>query len=876
MARPPHGLAFQSVDGATTFLPLIAVDVHATVVDTSAHVVVTQQFRQNGQSSDARYIFPTPASAAICAFRMETSAGRVVRARVKELSQAKDEYEKAVAKDRWAGLLQEVEPDAFVMSVGAIPAGEDVTVTVTFVQDLPQDDLASEIRFSFPTHIAERYGAVPTELQRGSSSPHSAILRIAVDIEMTSPIDRIWSPTHPITVRASSMSPSTFASVVEIDANSPISLNKDFVVSIRSADVAKPRCVAEVDERRNSVALSLTLVPHLGMETILEQEYIFLIDRSGSMLEDNRIEFAKSALQIFLRSLPAEHTLFNIVSFGSHCLPMWPTSRNYSPHMLDYATVQVDAMQADMGGTEIYSALLHAIQTRNTRIPASIFVLTDGKIWHTDRVLSFVRSQVQAAGPSNYIRVFSIGVGDGASTELCEGLARVGNGICFMASLAEDIAGRCAFLLKAARVQPSGNLNGLSVDWGSASSIQQAPSTIPDVFPDTRYVVSAILGGSTSAPHSVTLFGQTPSGTTITTSFPVHVLSQKARRTRLLHVLAARRLIMELDDQNSSILPLDNKSVYGQKTELGERIVYLSEEYQLASRYAAFVAVDVDDGDGTEDRDHDESDADDANEGGSESFQTPETLPSELEDEVNLGRSNRQSDGGLENDHPRPPGESQQHSSESLPQDSGQLLPNSESPTTTYTDADGSSTTYAILPSRSRNAFRSAAGAVMFVAGAFVHYVPAMEDFAEIITLSSGPARPIPLSQVFRRPPPRLSPPRQRLIQQRPAQSQEKVTQIARLQAHNGSFSLSPSLGALMARDPAPFLERCRAAKPQALADEDAWATILVLAFLRVRLAESRHVWEGLWTKAIEYASKCVSGGSLVIMQLVDQATALL
>ena len=48
------------------------------------------------------------------------------------------------------------------------------------------------------------------------------------------------------------------------------------------------------------------------------QEFIFLIDRSGSMYWGKKaIKTAKEALKLFLHSLPVG-SLFNVVSFGSN------------------------------------------------------------------------------------------------------------------------------------------------------------------------------------------------------------------------------------------------------------------------------------------------------------------------------------------------------------------------------------------------------------------------------------------------------------------------------------------------------------------------------------------------------------------------------
>lgn len=55
------------------------------------------------------------------------------------------------------------------------------------------------------------------------------------------------------------------------------------------------------------------------METDIDNakgEYIFLLDRSGSM-GGGRMEKAKEALTLFIQSLPQD-TYFNVFSFGSN------------------------------------------------------------------------------------------------------------------------------------------------------------------------------------------------------------------------------------------------------------------------------------------------------------------------------------------------------------------------------------------------------------------------------------------------------------------------------------------------------------------------------------------------------------------------------
>ena len=96
---------------------------------------VADDFRERFQlhipSGAAEYLFPVPENAAVCEFKMERSDGRVVKAVVKELDEAKQEFAEAVAEDKWASMLYEATPDIFVVAVGAIPAYNEVKVYIT-------------------------------------------------------------------------------------------------------------------------------------------------------------------------------------------------------------------------------------------------------------------------------------------------------------------------------------------------------------------------------------------------------------------------------------------------------------------------------------------------------------------------------------------------------------------------------------------------------------------------------------------------------------------------------------------------------------------------------------------------------------------------
>ena len=205
--------------------------------------------------------------------------------------------------------------------------------------DLMDDELKGEVRLQLPMSVGSRYGPEPTVLATAASAPSQTRLSITVDIQMSGIIQRVTSPTHPGIKLAPYVTTVGHTSRRRQTAklHSPTFLTQSFVLTVHADGLDAPRCFAERDPRGSgTVVMQLTFVPNIKLPPIATQEYLFLVDRSGSMSGPS-IQIVKRALVMLLRMLPNEQTFFNIFSFGNNVVSLWPNSQPYHQSCLDLA-----------------------------------------------------------------------------------------------------------------------------------------------------------------------------------------------------------------------------------------------------------------------------------------------------------------------------------------------------------------------------------------------------------------------------------------------------------------------------------------------------------------------------------------------------------
>ncbi|CZT25282.1 related to Vault poly[ADP-ribose] polymerase [Ramularia collo-cygni] len=608
------------------YLPQVVLESHTTISPLSFTTQLNQTFSNPSTENlpKVRYCFPLYDGVAVSGYTI-TYAGETLRGIVKQKDDAKTIYRTAVDRGDTAGLLEALPAGIFGVTLGNVPPGQDITVTISYCGELRHDSQIDGLRYTLPTSIAPRYGSYPGNLLQSNVRTDGGI-RISVDLDMAvSAIRKVQSPSHPLAVSIGQLSnPEASGSFSSSKASATLSLGsaelaQDFVLQILVDNVGDPKSVVETHPTLpNHRAIMTTLVPKFTLKPA-NSEIIFIADQSGSM-EGPKNKALVAALKIFLRSLPLG-VRFNICAFGSSFQFLWPKSLAFSEDNFNTALVFVDTFDARLGGTELLQPIQQAFERHLNDLSLEVMLLTDGQVWGESKVFDFINQQIIEKGVD--ARVFALGIGEDVSHTLVEGIARAGNGFAQFTQTEAEIDQKIVRMLKGALyahtkdytlkvhyeeanamsddgdfeiVEKPSNLVEEAAEEGRTSTAKaksffdpsadldksvapagryahlpeiqtpaviQAPTSIPPLFPFNRTNVYLLLGPESPQKHisHITLRATSSEGP-IELDIPVHTVEVGTS----IHQLAARKAIQDLEEGRGWLQTAIVKDAVGTET----------------------------------------------------------------------------------------------------------------------------------------------------------------------------------------------------------------------------------------------------------------------------------------------------------------------
>jgi Ca-activated chloride channel homolog len=576
--------------------PLRHTEVRAAVSGFLARVTVTQTFGNPAfQKIEAVYAFPLPDNAAVDDMTIQVGS-RTVRGVIRKREEAHAIYERAKQTGHVAALLDQERLNIFTQSVANILPGEEVTVTISYLQTLEYENGAYQ--FVFPMVVGPRYipgdaigkqaggwapdtdkvpdasKITPHITPQGTRAGHDISIELAIDTGV--PLLQLQSTSHAIDVERTGASSANvkLKNLVEIP-------NKDFILKY---DVAGEQITDAVLSQADSQAVSrakgaaggyftLILQPpaQLPESDITPKELVFVLDTSGSMM-GFPIEKAKELINHALDELYPGDT-FNLITFSGDTRilfpePVYPTAENIRK------TRAVLNAQHGGGGTVMMNAIRAALAPSDSQDHLRVVCfLTDGYVGNDLEIIGEVQKHPKA-------RVFAYGVGNSVNRFLIETMAKAGRGDSEVVTL-NDKADAAAHRLYQRLRAPV--LTDVSIDWRGLPVADVLPGKLPDLFTGKPLVVTGRY--TAAATGSIVIRGKR-AGENFEREIPVH-LNSSATANSILSTFWARRKIDDLMSPDWSGLQTGNI-----KPEVQNEITQLGLSYKLMTQFTSFVAVE--------------------------------------------------------------------------------------------------------------------------------------------------------------------------------------------------------------------------------------------------------------------------------------------
>lgn len=568
--------------------PLKHTDVKAEISGFISRVVVMQQFENPFKEKiEAVYTFPLPQNAAVDDMTMVVGE-RTIRGKILPREEAQAVYDAAKSSGKVASLLDQERPNIFTQSVANILPGEQIKITISYVETLNYVNGAYE--FVFPMVVGPRYvpgspsgrnqgngfapdtDRVPDASRITPSSPPPAMRSghdISLDVTLDAGLilDDVNSKTHDVEIQRTD----AHSARLHLREGSTIP-NEDFVFRYDVAGrTIQDALLTHRSDKGGYFTLILQPPDRVTAEDVTPKELVFVLDTSGSM-DGYPILKAKQTMKLALDNLYPSDT-FNLITFAGDTEILFPKPVPATRANLNKAQAFLNS-RSGSGGTEMMTAIKAALKPSDDQSHIRIVCfMTDGYVGNDMEIISEVQKHPNA-------RVFSFGIGSSVNRFLLDKMAEAGRGEVEYVNLDGD--GSAAARRFHERVR-NPLLTDISIDWNNLPVADVYPQRIPDLFGAKPLVLT---GRFTSAGRGTIRLKGKMGGSDFVREIPVELPETMALHD-VLAPLWARARVDNLMNQD-----FEGAQSGNMRADLKDTITQLGIEYRLMTQFTSFVAVE--------------------------------------------------------------------------------------------------------------------------------------------------------------------------------------------------------------------------------------------------------------------------------------------
>ena len=543
-------------------LPIKSIKIDTKISSQVATTHVEQVFRNDtGAILEGTYLFPIPESASIAEFAIWDGDRRLV-GEVRTREEARRIYDEIVRRQRDPGLLEYAGKDLFQASIFPIPPHSDKKLEITYTQVVRAE--GGTVSYRYPLGVGRQLTQINSVSGR-------------VEVESKEPLRNVYSPTHVIDVKRTNDRRSLVSFESETGKEA-----QDFQLfyTISKEDFGLTLLTHREPGKHGYFLLMISPKEDWSEQEYSAKDIVFVIDTSGSMAEEGKMEKARAALLYGVRILRPQDR-FNIISFAGeeHLMETGLIAANDAGRARGEAFVKA---LKPVGGTNINQSLLASLrqftETDRER-PKMLVFMTDGlptvDETNVNRIVDNVRNERKPG-----VRLFTFGVGYNVNTALLDKLAAENGGVADYVEPKEDLEVKVSNFFSKVNYPV---LTDLKLTMGGAQTDLVYPRAIPDLFRGSQVTLIGRYSNESDLNGVQIVLTGLAGGVSRSYNYANLKFPLRAETNEYLPRLWATRRVGWLMEQVRT---------NGEQKELREEIVDLGTRYGIVTPYTSYLALE--------------------------------------------------------------------------------------------------------------------------------------------------------------------------------------------------------------------------------------------------------------------------------------------